>query len=167
MTIQSINVGNVNILSISDCLMAVDACDFFPHKTVDAFRGFEGHVDDDWPGQRGNKRRFLPPGVSGQANPRRRRLRPFPRCGSGRSRWKPAQRNAAGWHRPGPPSTPWSSPTSTSTISAGCLPPCQTTPYVPPSPTPNTSSPRPTGTYYSHPTTHRKPKPQKTSTHPP
>ena len=27
--------------------MAVDACDFFPHKTVDAFRGFEGHVDDD------------------------------------------------------------------------------------------------------------------------
>ena len=47
MTIQSINVGNVNILSISDCLMAVDACDFFPHKTVDAFRGFEGHVDDD------------------------------------------------------------------------------------------------------------------------
>ena len=47
MTIQSINVGNVNILSISDCLMAVDACDFFPHKTVDAFRDFEGHVDDD------------------------------------------------------------------------------------------------------------------------
>ena len=47
MTIQSINVGSVRILSISDCLMAVDACDFFPHKTVDAFRGFEGHVDDD------------------------------------------------------------------------------------------------------------------------
>ena len=47
MTIQSINVGNVSILSISDCLMAVDACDFFPHKTVDAFREFEGHVDDD------------------------------------------------------------------------------------------------------------------------
>ena len=47
MTIQSINVGSVRILSISDCLMAVDACDFFPHKTVDAFRDFEGHVDDD------------------------------------------------------------------------------------------------------------------------
>ena len=47
MTIQSINVGSVRILSISDCLMAVDACDFFPHKTVDAFRGFEGHVADD------------------------------------------------------------------------------------------------------------------------
>ena len=47
MTIQSINVGNVKILSISDCLMTVDACDFFPHKTVDAFRQFEGHVDDD------------------------------------------------------------------------------------------------------------------------
>ena len=47
MTIQTINVGNVRILSISDCLMAVDACDFFPHKTVDAFREFEGHVDED------------------------------------------------------------------------------------------------------------------------
>ena len=47
MTMQSINVGNARILSISDCLMAVDACDFFPHKTVDAFREFEGHVDDD------------------------------------------------------------------------------------------------------------------------
>ena len=47
MTIQSIHVGSVRILSISDCLMAVDACDFFPHKTVDAFRGFEGHVADD------------------------------------------------------------------------------------------------------------------------
>ena len=47
MTIQSINVGKAKILSISDCLMAVDACDFFPHKTVDAFREFEGHVDDD------------------------------------------------------------------------------------------------------------------------
>ena len=47
MNIQKINVGNVNILSISDCLMAVDACDFFPHKTVDAFQQFEGQVDDD------------------------------------------------------------------------------------------------------------------------
>ena len=47
MNIEKINVGNVNILSISDCLMAVDACDFFPHKTVDAFQQFEGHVDDD------------------------------------------------------------------------------------------------------------------------
>ena len=47
MSIESIQVGSVNILSISDCLMAVDACDFFPHKTSDAFRDFEGHVDED------------------------------------------------------------------------------------------------------------------------
>lgn len=47
MNIEKIQVGNVNILSISDCLMAVDACDFFPHKTVDAFQPFEGQVDDN------------------------------------------------------------------------------------------------------------------------
>ena len=47
MNIETIQVGNVRVLSISDCLMAVDACDFFPNKTVDAFRQFEGHVDDD------------------------------------------------------------------------------------------------------------------------
>ena len=47
MNIEEIHVGNARILSISDCLMAVDACDFFPHKSVDAFREFEGQVDDD------------------------------------------------------------------------------------------------------------------------
>ena len=47
MRIQSIDVGEVQIHSISDCLMAVDACDFFPHKTVDAFQQFEGQVGDD------------------------------------------------------------------------------------------------------------------------
>ena len=47
MNIERIHVGNVNILSISDCLMAVDACDFFPQKTADAFRQFEGDVDED------------------------------------------------------------------------------------------------------------------------
>ena len=47
MNIEEIRIGNANILSISDCLMAVDACDFFPHKTIDAFQQFEGHVDDD------------------------------------------------------------------------------------------------------------------------
>lgn len=46
MNIEKIQVGNANILSISDCLMAVDACDFFPHKTVDAFQPFEGQVDE-------------------------------------------------------------------------------------------------------------------------
>ena len=47
MNIERIHVGNVNILSISDCLMAVDACDFFPQKTAEAFRQFEGDVDED------------------------------------------------------------------------------------------------------------------------
>ena len=47
MNIEKIQVGNARILSISDCLMAVDACDFFPHKPVDAFQQFEGHVYDD------------------------------------------------------------------------------------------------------------------------
>ena len=47
MNIETIHVGNARILSISDCLMAVDACDFFPHKSVDAFHEFEGHVDND------------------------------------------------------------------------------------------------------------------------
>ncbi len=47
MKIETIHVGNVNILSISDCLMSVDACDFFPQKSVEAFRQFEDQVDDD------------------------------------------------------------------------------------------------------------------------
>ncbi len=47
MKFETIQVGNANIHSISDCLMAVDACDFFPRKSVDAFQQFEGQVDDD------------------------------------------------------------------------------------------------------------------------
>ena len=47
MTIENIRIGNVNILSIADCLMAVDACDFFPDKTADAFARFGDDVNED------------------------------------------------------------------------------------------------------------------------
>ena len=42
MTIDRITVGQVEVLSIPDCRMAVDACDFFFQKTVESFEPFCG-----------------------------------------------------------------------------------------------------------------------------
>ncbi len=47
MTIERITVGQVEVLSISDCQMAVDACDFFSQKTVESFEPFAEFVDEE------------------------------------------------------------------------------------------------------------------------
>ena len=47
MTIDRITVGQVEVLSIPDCRMAVDACDFFFQKTVESFEPFSEFVDED------------------------------------------------------------------------------------------------------------------------
>ena len=47
MTIDRITVGQVEVLSIPDCQMPVDACDFFFQKTVESFAPFAEFVDED------------------------------------------------------------------------------------------------------------------------
>ena len=47
MTIDRITVGQVEVLSVPDCQMPVDACDFFLQKTVESFAPFAEFVDED------------------------------------------------------------------------------------------------------------------------
>ena len=47
MAAERITVGKVEILSLSDCNMEVDACNFFSHKTLESFDPFREYVDED------------------------------------------------------------------------------------------------------------------------
>ena len=48
MAAERITVGNVEILSLSDCILEeIDACSFFPGKNADSFDIFGGVVDED------------------------------------------------------------------------------------------------------------------------